>query len=124
MAVATPNFTVPKRVANRMVPSWWFTAKRVCYGGYDCSREECCTRPMLSSNSYCMSMRTRGQVCNTRPQLLDPENELYFNDCPCLPNFSCAALNHKTAATCVDTKSLEVDFRKYKNSFLSNKFTR
>ncbi|KAK7086536.1 hypothetical protein SK128_008147 [Halocaridina rubra] len=113
LMVPPPITGVPKRVANRMIPSWWSIARQICSSSDDCEADECCTRPMLSLNFYCMPMRKRGQVCNPSPLLLNEKEELYFNDCPCQPQFSCALINKEVHASCVDPHELEVDFRRY-----------
>ncbi|XP_066967114.1 uncharacterized protein [Macrobrachium rosenbergii] len=106
---------VPKRVANRMIPSWWFITRNICYNADDCKADECCTRPMMSLNSYCMPRRTRGQVCNSAPFLLNEKDGVYFNDCPCLAEFSCAQINKDVNPSCVDLHELEVDFQRFVN---------
>ena len=96
-----PVHGVPARVGNRMIPSWWYsgklffiiqianspinnnrryinilnslTAKNICYAGSDCGPGECCARPMLSANSYCMPMKRRGDVCDSSPLMLYPD---------------------------------------------------
>ncbi|KAK4302669.1 hypothetical protein Pmani_025248 [Petrolisthes manimaculis] len=91
-----PTRAVPRRVANRMVPSWWSTAKNVCWSARDCEANECCARPMLSSKAYCMPLRTR----------------VYFSDCPCEFDLTCASLSNKAKAQCVDLRTLEIDYRR------------
>jgi len=111
MAVA-PDRAVPKRVANRMVPSWWSTAKNVCWSASDCGPSECCARPMLSSKAYCMPLRTRGQVCDASPLMLSVNHGVYFSDCPCQYDLTCASLSNKAKAQCVDLRTLEIDYRR------------
>ncbi|XP_068239964.1 prokineticin Bm8-d-like [Palaemon carinicauda] len=103
---------VPKRVANRMVPSWWATARNTCWSGSDCDFGQCCARPMLSSKAYCMPLRERGEVCDASPLMLDINNGVYFSDCPCLPDLTCASLSNKSKAQCVDLRTLEIDYRR------------
>lgn len=111
-AVASPLHAVPKRVANRMIPSWWSTAKNVCWSGSDCMPGECCARPMLSSKSYCMPLRNRGQVCDASPLMLNFADGIYFSDCPCHEDLTCASLSNKAKAQCVDLRTLEIDYRR------------
>ncbi|XP_050720430.1 prokineticin Bm8-d-like [Eriocheir sinensis] len=110
--VASPTHAVPKRVANRMVPSWWSVAKNVCWSASDCATDECCARPMLSSKAYCMPMRSRGQVCDASPLMLSINNGVYFSDCPCQYDLTCASLSNKAKAQCVDLRTLELDYRR------------
>ncbi|XP_037801700.1 LOW QUALITY PROTEIN: prokineticin Bm8-d-like [Penaeus monodon] len=114
MATLTAHMAeaVPKRVANRMVPSWWTTVRNVCWSAADCNGDECCARPMLSANAYCMPLRTRGQVCDASPLMLSITSGVYFSDCPCHDNLTCAALSNNSKSQCVDLRSLEIDYRR------------
>ncbi|XP_066985427.1 prokineticin Bm8-d-like [Macrobrachium rosenbergii] len=103
---------VPKRVANRMVPSWWATARNTCWSASDCEYGECCARPMLSSKAYCMPLRGRGEVCDASPLMLDINNGVYFSDCPCHQDLTCASLSNKSKAQCVDLRTLEIDYKR------------
>ncbi|KAK8728365.1 hypothetical protein OTU49_009249 [Cherax quadricarinatus] len=111
-AVAAPLHAVPKRVANRMIPSWWSMVKNVCWSESDCEPGECCARPMLSSKAYCMPLRTRGQVCDSSPLMLDFSKQVYFSDCPCQYDLMCASLSNKSKSQCVDLRTLEIDYRR------------
>ncbi|XP_063884737.1 uncharacterized protein LOC135113410 [Scylla paramamosain] len=97
--VASPTSAVPKRVANRMVPSWWSRVRNVCWSASDCSADECCARPMLSSKAYCMPLRARGQVCDASPLMLNINNGVYFSDCPCQYEPDLRLSGHQSQAT-------------------------
>ncbi|KAK3876143.1 hypothetical protein Pcinc_019051 [Petrolisthes cinctipes] len=112
MMTVVPSRAVPRRVANRMVPSWWSTAKNVCWSARDCEASECCARPMLSSKAYCMPLRTRGRVCDASPLMLSIDKGVYFSDCPCEYDLTCASLSNKAKAQCVDLRTLEIDYRR------------
>lgn len=110
--VASPTSAVPKRVANRMVPSWWSRVRNTCWSASDCGGDECCARPMLSSKAYCMPLRSRGQVCDASPLMLSINNGVYFSDCPCQFDLTCASLGIKAKPQCVDLRTLELDYRR------------
>ncbi|KAG7157024.1 venom protein 164-like [Homarus americanus] len=112
VVAVSPLHAVPKRVANRMIPSWWSTVKNVCWSVSDCEPSECCTRPMLSSKAYCMPLRSRGQACDASPLMLNFAKQVYFSDCPCQYDLTCASLSNKHKSQCVDLRTLEVDYRR------------
>ncbi|XP_037801708.1 prokineticin Bm8-d-like [Penaeus monodon] len=97
---------IPSRVANRMIPSWWLTARtqKSCVSWSDCNVDECCARPMLSSNSYCLPFKSEGETCDASAMLLDIHNEVFFDHCPCETHLTCAKMHSQTV--CVDPASL------------------
>ncbi|XP_045624409.1 uncharacterized protein [Procambarus clarkii] len=98
---------IPSRVANRMIPSWWVNArtKNTCVTWADCGPGRCCVRPMLATNSYCLPYKTRGQICDASAILVDVENEVYFDHCPCERHLNCANLH--SSSVCVDPEALQ-----------------
>ena len=56
-----------------------FAANTECYSGEDCGVDECCARPMLSSSSYCMPLKARGEVCDSTPYILDFVNQVQYD---------------------------------------------
>ncbi|XP_066985424.1 uncharacterized protein [Macrobrachium rosenbergii] len=104
---ATLVTCIPSRVANRMIPSWWYNAreKKLCTSWADCNQGECCARPMLSSHSYCLPFKSKGHSCDASALLLDFQNEIYFDSCPCQKQLTCANLH--SSSVCVDTEALD-----------------
>ncbi|KAB7501515.1 hypothetical protein Anas_06606 [Armadillidium nasatum] len=84
-------------------------AKDVCYSGSDCGEGECCARPMLSANSYCMPLKKRSDFCATIPIMLDPDEEVYFSDCPCEKHLNCVGLENRSI--CMNLRNFEDDLQ-------------
>ncbi|XP_071550465.1 prokineticin Bm8-d-like [Panulirus ornatus] len=101
------SLAIPSRVANRMIPSWWINArtKKTCQFWSDCGPGECCVRPMLASNSYCLPYKSRGQTCDASALLVNVEKEVFFDHCPCESSLTCA--NIDAHSVCVDPEVLD-----------------
>ncbi|XP_050720428.1 uncharacterized protein LOC127000586 [Eriocheir sinensis] len=100
---------IPSKVGNRMVPSWWINArsKRSCQKWSDCTEGECCARPMLATKAYCFPYKTLGASCSASALLVNMENEVFLDHCPCDVHLTCANLYLGTGAraptsVCVD----------------------
>jgi len=109
--MAGGGLAIPSRVANRMIPSWWVNARSQvpCGGKSDCAPNECCVRPMLASNSYCMVYKELGESCDASALLLDMKNEVYFENCPCLSHLTCA--NFRVSSLCIPPDSENSEHR-------------
>ncbi|XP_053650942.2 uncharacterized protein [Cherax quadricarinatus] len=106
MMVVGSSLAIPSRVANRMIPSWWVNArtKNTCLAWSDCGPDECCVRPMLATNTYCLPYKARGQTCDASALLVDVENEVYFDHCPCERHLTCANLH--SSSVCVEPEAV------------------
>ncbi|XP_042243650.1 uncharacterized protein LOC121880491 [Homarus americanus] len=101
------SMAIPSHVANRMIPSWWINArtKGTCSSWSDCGPQECCVRPMLATNNYCLPYNTLGQTCVASALMVDVEREIYLDNCPCVSHLTCANLH--SHSVCIDPDSFD-----------------
>ncbi|ROT81858.1 hypothetical protein C7M84_024991 [Penaeus vannamei] len=110
--IHSPTIPSHPHLAISPLSSPHLAVRNVCWSAEDCNSDECCARPMLSANAYCMPLRTRGQVCDASPLMLSITSGVYFSDCPCHESLTCAALSNNSKSQCVDLRSLEIDYRR------------
>ncbi|KAK3876142.1 hypothetical protein Pcinc_019050 [Petrolisthes cinctipes] len=91
-----------------MIPSWWINARaqQACAGRGDCGPDECCVRPMLAANAYCIKYSDEGHSCDPSAMLVDMENEVYFDHCPCFSHLTCVNFRYNSRCVNPDTLSL------------------
>ncbi|RXG60670.1 hypothetical protein Avbf_17814 [Armadillidium vulgare] len=110
-SLPVPAFGIPKRVANRMIPSWWFTvtAKMCATVDLTVGEGECCARPMLSPILTAFPLKKRQYVLMTLNQYISIPCIVYFSDCPCEKHLNCVGL--EKMSICMNLRNFEDDLQ-------------
>ncbi|CAL4066273.1 unnamed protein product [Meganyctiphanes norvegica] len=110
IAVAEPDPenspSVPQTIALRMVPSWWSPDLDIqeCDAEGDCGKGKCCAWPLMSRRAFCKPFMDLGQPCLPYSHVINFNDKVYMNTCPCLQHLTCANVNN--TSICVDPKKV------------------